>query len=59
MIKVLERSGIQGPFLNKVKAIYSKPVPLSLNNLSFPLPLVGGGLEGRLKHLRILIGSRF
>jgi hypothetical protein len=26
MIKVLERSGIQGPYLNTVKAIYSKPV---------------------------------
>ena len=26
MIKVLERSGIQTPFLNIVKAIYSKPV---------------------------------
>jgi len=26
MLKVLERSGIQGPFLNIVKAIYSKPV---------------------------------
>jgi hypothetical protein len=26
MIKVLERSGIQGPFLNIIKAIYSKPV---------------------------------
>jgi hypothetical protein len=25
-IKVLERSGIQGPNLNMVKAIYSKPV---------------------------------
>ena len=24
MIKVLERSGIQGPYLNIVKAIYSK-----------------------------------
>jgi hypothetical protein len=24
--KVLERSGIQGPYLNIVKAIYSKPV---------------------------------
>ena len=23
-LKVLERSGIQGPYLNKVKAIYSK-----------------------------------
>ena len=26
MIKVMERSGIQGPYLNIVKAIYSKPV---------------------------------
>jgi hypothetical protein len=26
MIKVLERSGIQGPYLNIKKAIYSKPV---------------------------------
>jgi hypothetical protein len=26
MIKVFERSGIQGPYLNIVKAIYSKPV---------------------------------
>jgi hypothetical protein len=27
MIKVLERSRIQGPYLNIIKAIYSKPVP--------------------------------
>jgi hypothetical protein len=26
MIKVLERPGIQGPYLNTIKAIYSKPV---------------------------------
>ena len=26
MIKVLERLGIQGPYLNKIKAIYSKPI---------------------------------
>jgi hypothetical protein len=26
MIKVLERSGIQGPYLNMIKAIYSKPI---------------------------------
>jgi hypothetical protein len=26
MIKVLERSGIQGPYLNVIKAIYIKPV---------------------------------
>jgi hypothetical protein len=26
MIKILERSGIQGPYLNIIKAIYNKPV---------------------------------
>jgi hypothetical protein len=26
LIKVLERSGIQGPYINMIKAIYSKPV---------------------------------
>jgi hypothetical protein len=26
MLKVLERSGIQGPYLNIVREIYSKPV---------------------------------
>jgi hypothetical protein len=26
MIKVLEISGIQGPYLNMIQAIYSKPV---------------------------------
>jgi hypothetical protein len=26
MLKVLEKSGIQGPYLNTVKTIYSKPV---------------------------------
>jgi hypothetical protein len=26
MIKVLERSGIQGPYLTIVKSLYSKPV---------------------------------
>ena len=27
MIKIMERSGIQGQYLNIIKAIYSKPVP--------------------------------
>jgi hypothetical protein len=27
MLKVLERSGIQGPYLNMINAIYSRPVP--------------------------------
>jgi hypothetical protein len=26
IIKILERSGIEGPYLNMIKAIYSKPV---------------------------------
>ena len=26
MIKGIERSGIEGPYLNKIKEIYSKPV---------------------------------
>jgi hypothetical protein len=26
MIKVLERSGIQSPYLNMIKTIYSKPI---------------------------------
>jgi hypothetical protein len=26
MLRVLERSGIQGPYLNIIKAIYSKPI---------------------------------
>jgi hypothetical protein len=32
MIKVLERSGIQGPYSNIIKAIYSKPVANSKLN---------------------------
>jgi hypothetical protein len=26
MLKVLERSGIQGPYINRIKAICSKPI---------------------------------
>ena len=33
--------------------------PFCPTNLSFPLPLVGGGLERRLKHLRTLIKVGF
>jgi hypothetical protein len=32
MIKVLERSGIQGPYLNMIKTIYRKPVASSKVN---------------------------
>jgi hypothetical protein len=44
MIKVLERSGIQGPYLNIIKAIYSKPVAnIKLNREKLEaLPLKSG-----------------
>ena len=32
IIKVLERSGVQGPYMNIIKAIYSKPVANSKLN---------------------------
>ena len=47
MIKVLEISGIQGPYLNMIKAIYSKPVAnikLSGENLE-AIPLKSGNRE--------------
>jgi hypothetical protein len=38
MIKVLERSGIQGPFLNIIKAIFNKPVAnIKLNKIAITL----------------------
>ena len=36
IIKVLERSGVQGPYLNIIKAIYRKPVAnIKLNGEKF------------------------
>ena len=35
------------------------PLSLYLSNLYFPQPLVSGGLEGSLQHLRTIIKSRF
>jgi hypothetical protein len=48
MIKVLERSGIQGPNLNIVKAIYSKPVAnIKLNGEKLEaIPLKSGTRHG-------------
>jgi retron-type reverse transcriptase len=48
MIKVMERSGIQGPYLNMIKAIYSKPVPnIKLNEEKFEaIPLNSGTRQG-------------
>ena len=48
MIKVLERSGIQGPYLNIIKAIYSKPVAnIKLNGEKLKaIPLKSGTRQG-------------
>ena len=48
MIKVLERSGIQGPYLNIIKAIYSKPVAnIKLNGEKLEaMPLKSGTRQG-------------
>jgi hypothetical protein len=48
MIKVLERSGIQGPYLNMIKAIYSKPVAsIKVNGEKLDaIPLKSGMRQG-------------
>jgi hypothetical protein len=48
MIKVLEKSGIQGPSLNIIKAIYSKPVAsIQINGDKFEaIPLKSGTRQG-------------
>jgi hypothetical protein len=49
MLKVLERSGIQGPYLNTVKTIYSKPVAnIKLNGKKLEaIPLKPGTRQSR------------
>jgi hypothetical protein len=48
VIKVLERSGIQGPYLNMIKAIYCKPVAnIKLNGEKLEaIPLNSGTRQG-------------
>ena len=48
MIKVLERSGIQGPYLNMTKAIYIKPVAnIKVNGKKLEaIPLKSGTRQG-------------
>jgi hypothetical protein len=48
MLKVLERSGIQGPYLNIIKAIYSKPTAnIKLNgDILEAIPLKSGTRQG-------------
>ena len=48
LIKVLERSGIQGPYLNMIKAIYSKQeANIKLNGMKLEeIPLKSGTRQG-------------
>jgi hypothetical protein len=48
MLKVLERSGIQGPYLNIIKAVYSKPTAnIKLNGeILEAIPLISGMRQG-------------
>jgi hypothetical protein len=48
VIKDLERSGIQGPYLNIIKALYSKPVAnIKLNGEKLKaIPLKSGARQG-------------
>ena len=48
MVKVLERSGIQGPYINMIKAIYSKPVAsIKVNGENLEaIPLKSGTRQG-------------
>ena len=50
MIKFLERSGIQDPYLSKIKAIYCKPVAnIKLNQEKLEaIPLKSGTRQGCL-----------
>jgi hypothetical protein len=46
MLKVLERSGIQGPYLNIIKAIYYKPTANIYGNIRETIPLNQGHDKG-------------
>jgi hypothetical protein len=52
MIKLLERSEIHGPYLNMIKAIYSKPVAnIKLNGEKLEaIPLKSGVRQGCVRH---------
>jgi hypothetical protein len=48
MLKLLERTGVQGAYLNIIKAIYSKPIAnIKLNGEKLKaIPLKSGTTEG-------------
>jgi hypothetical protein len=60
MLKVLERSGIQGPYLNIVKAIYRNPVVnIKLNGEKLEaIPLKSGTRQGCPLSLSIQYSTR-
>jgi hypothetical protein len=53
MLKVLRQSGMQGPYLNTIKAIYCKPtVNIKLNGeILEAIPLKSGTIQGFLLSL--------
>jgi hypothetical protein len=54
MIKVLERAGIQGPYLNIIKAICSKPLAnIKLNAEKLEAISLNQGLDKAVHCLRI------
>jgi hypothetical protein len=51
MLKVLERSGIQGPYVNIAKTIYSKPVAdIKLNREKLEAILLKSGTRQGCSH---------
>jgi hypothetical protein len=52
MLKVLEISGIQGPYLNRVKAIYCKPIAnIKLNRDILEANPLKSGIRHRCPHI--------
>ena len=56
MLKVLERTGIRGPYLNIGKAIYSKPVAnIKLNGQKLEAIPLNQGLDKAVLSLHIFL----
>ena len=51
MIKILSKVGVEGAFLNIIKAIYQKPTANTiLNGKNLKVPLRSGTRQGSLLH---------
>jgi hypothetical protein len=56
MIKVLKRSGIQGLYLNIIKAVYSKPVAIiKINGEKLEASPLKSGMRQGCPHLPIYV----